>query len=153
MKARHRRLLFIASGVASVAIACAFVLNAFRANVMFFVRPGEIHARGLAAGERFRLGGLVERGSVVRDADGRTVRFVVVDERALIPVVFTGALPDLFREDAGVVADGALAANGVFHADEVLAKHGEAYKPPGAPVCGAGGANAIASACAAGAAR
>ncbi|KMZ11702.1 Cytochrome c-type biogeneis protein CcmE, heme chaperone [Candidatus Burkholderia humilis] len=152
MKARYRRLEFIACGVA---IACAFVLNAFRANVMFFVRPGEIASRGLSAGERFRLGGLAERGSVVREADGRTVRFIVVDERALIPVVYTGALPNLFREDAGVVADGALAANGVLHADEVLAKHGEEYKPLGAPTCHTRVtiARADVDACATGAAR
>lgn len=130
MKARHRRFAFIALGVASAALACAFVLNAFRANVMFFVSPSQIASHEETQTRRFRLGGLVERGSIVRDADGRTVRFTVTDERASVPVIFTGALPDLFREGSGVVAQGTLGADGRFHADEVLAKHDEKYTPP-----------------------
>ncbi|BAN28102.1 cytochrome c maturation protein CcmE [Caballeronia insecticola] len=130
MKARHRRFGLIALGVASAALACAFVLNAFRANVMFFVSPSQIAAHEETQTRRFRLGGLVERGSLVRDADGRTVRFIVTDERASIPVTYEGALPDLFREGSGVVAHGTLGADGRFHADEVLAKHDEKYTPP-----------------------
>jgi cytochrome c-type biogenesis protein CcmE len=130
MKARHRRLGFIALGVASAGLACAFVLNAFRANVMFFVSPSQIVSHEETRTQRFRLGGLVERGSLVRDGDGRTVRFIVTDERASVPVVYNGALPDLFREGSGVVAQGTLAADGRFHADEVLAKHDEKYTPP-----------------------
>lgn len=130
MKARHRRLLFIALGVASVALACTFVLNAFRANVMFFVSPSQIASLEETQTRRFRLGGLVERGSLVRDADGHTVRFIVSDARASIPVIYTGPLPDLFREGSGVVAQGMLGSDGRFHADEVLAKHDEKYTPP-----------------------
>ena len=130
MKARHRRFAFIALGLASAALACAFVLNAFRANVMFFLTPSQIASHGEAQSQRFRLGGLVKRGSVVRDADGCTVNFVVTDGRASIPVTYSGALPDLFREDSGVVAQGVLDGDGRFQADEVLAKHDEKYTPP-----------------------
>ncbi|MCG7401850.1 MULTISPECIES: cytochrome c maturation protein CcmE [Caballeronia] len=130
MKARHRRFAFIALGLASAALACAFVLNAFRANVMFFVSPSEIASHEETRTQRFRLGGLVERGSLLKHADSRTVSFVVTDGRASIPVVYTGALPDLFREGSGVVAQGTLGADGRFHADEVLAKHDEKYTPP-----------------------
>ncbi|SAL59828.1 Cytochrome c-type biogenesis protein CcmE [Caballeronia arvi] len=130
MKARHRRLGFIALGVASAGLACAFVLNAFRANVMFFVSPSQIASHEETRTQRFRLGGLVERGSLVRDADGCTVTFVVTDGRASTPVTYSGSLPDLFREGSGVVAQGALDGDGRFHADEVLAKHDEKYTPP-----------------------
>jgi cytochrome c-type biogenesis protein CcmE len=128
MKPRHRRFVFIALGIACVGLACAFVLNAFRANVMFFVSPGEIASHEETRTQRFRLGGLVQRGSLVRD--GASVRFVVTDARASVPVVYTGALPDLFREGSGVVAQGSLDADGRFHADEILAKHDEKYAPP-----------------------
>jgi cytochrome c-type biogenesis protein CcmE len=130
MKARHRRFAIIAAGVVSVALACAFVLNAFRANVMFFVSPGEIASLSKAGTQRFRLGGMVERGSLSHADDGRTVRFVVADRTASVTVVYAGALPDLFREGSGVVAQGSLGADGRFHADEVLAKHDEKYMPP-----------------------
>ncbi|SAK95947.1 Cytochrome c-type biogenesis protein CcmE [Caballeronia calidae] len=130
MKTRHRRFAFIALGIASAGLACAFVLNAFRANVMFFVSPSQIASHEETRTQRFRLGGLVERGSIARDADGRTVRFIVTDERASVPVTYAGALPDLFREGSGVVAQGRLGADGRFHADEVLAKHDEKYSPP-----------------------
>lgn len=130
MRARHRRFAFIALGIASVALACAFVLDAFRANVMFFVSPSQIATHEAARTQRFRLGGLVERGSLVRDRDGRAVRFVVTDARASVEVTYAGALPDLFREGSGVVAQGTLGADGRFHADEVLAKHDEKYTPP-----------------------
>jgi cytochrome c-type biogenesis protein CcmE len=134
MKARHRRLALIAGGLLSVALASTFVLDAFRSNVMFFVSPSEIAAHrasaSASASQRFRLGGMVERGSLARDADGRTVRFVVTDRVASIAVVYAGALPDLFREGSGIVAQGSLGADGSFHADEVLAKHDEKYTPP-----------------------
>jgi cytochrome c-type biogenesis protein CcmE len=130
MKARHRRFALLAGGLLSVALASAFVLDAFRSNVMFFVSPGEIAAHRASASQRFRLGGMVERGSLARDADGRTVRFVVTDRVASIAVVYAGALPDLFREGSGIVAQGSLGADGSFHADEVLAKHDEKYTPP-----------------------
>ncbi|SAK80672.1 Cytochrome c-type biogenesis protein CcmE [Caballeronia glebae] len=130
MKARHRRFAFIALGLGSAALACAFVLNAFRANVMFFVSPSQIASHEETRTQRFRLGGLVERGSLVRSADSRTVSFIVTDGRASIPVIYTGALPDLFREGSGVVTQGTLGADGRMRADEVLAKHDEKYTPP-----------------------
>ena len=130
MKVRHRRLVLIAGGLASAGLACALVLNAFRANVMFYVSPKQIVAHEIPVAHRFRLGGLVERNSLRRDADGLTVHFVVTDTAAEIPVIYRGALPDLFREGSGVVAQGVLGDDGQFHADEVLAKHDEKYTPP-----------------------
>jgi cytochrome c-type biogenesis protein CcmE len=130
MKARHRRALLIAAGVASVALVCAFVLNAFRANVMFFVGPSELLSDRGAHASRLRLGGMVVRGSLTRDANTNTVRFVVADQSASVPVIFSGPLPDLFREGSGVVAQGTLGPDGRFHADEVLARHDEKYSPP-----------------------
>lgn len=130
MKARHRRLLLIAGGTLSVGLACALVLNAFRSNVMFYVTPQQISLHEMPVAHRFRLGGLVERNSLRRDADGLTVHFVVTDTAAQTPVVYRGALPDLFREGSGVVAQGVLGDDGQFHADEVLAKHDEKYTPP-----------------------
>jgi cytochrome c-type biogenesis protein CcmE len=130
MSARHRRMSCVAGGVASAALACALVLDALRANVMFFVSPSQMLAAPDMRQQHVRLGGLVERGTLSRDADGRTVRFVVTDRAASIAVVYAGALPDLFREGSGVVAQGTLGADGRFHADEVLAKHDEKYRPP-----------------------
>jgi cytochrome c-type biogenesis protein CcmE len=138
MKPRTRRALSIAGGLAALALACAFVLNAFRANVMFFVSPAQLAARtrGTAhdTARAFRLGGMVERGSLHRDADGLTVHFIVTDNVKTIGVIYRGLLPDLFREGSGVVAQGTLGADGQFHASQVLAKHDEKYTPPGIDV-------------------
>ena len=130
MKARHRRLALLAAGIGSVGLACALVLNALRANMMFFVTPSQVASHEAPLAHRFRLGGLVERHSLKRDADGLTVHFVVTDTASAVAVVYRGALPDLFREGSGVVAQGVLGADGQFHADEVLAKHDEKYTPP-----------------------
>lgn len=130
MKPRHKRFAFILVGLAAVAIAAGLILNAFRSNLVFFFSPTQVAAEEAPVGQSFRLGGLVEEGSVERGADGLTVRFVVTDTAERIPVVFTGILPDLFREGQGVVAQGRLGPNGVFRADEVLAKHDETYMPP-----------------------
>jgi cytochrome c-type biogenesis protein CcmE len=130
MKVRHRRVGLIVAGLATLGLVCALVLNAFRANVMFFVSPSEIAARDVGTAHRLRLGGLVERGSLTRTDGGLTVRFVVTDMATEIPVIYHGILPDLFREGSGVVTQGVLGADGVFHADEVLAKHDEKYMPP-----------------------
>jgi cytochrome c-type biogenesis protein CcmE len=130
MKPRHKRLALIAGGVASVALAAALVLNAFRSNLVFFFTPSQI-AAGEAPGDRaFRIGGMVVAGSLKRQADGLTVHFTVTDTAKNVPVVYKGILPDLFREGKGVVAQGRLSADGVFRADEVLAKHDENYMPP-----------------------
>jgi cytochrome c-type biogenesis protein CcmE len=132
MKPRSRRLGWMVGAVAAAGLTCALVLNAFRANVTFFVTPTQIAERQMPASHRFRLGGLVERGSLTRAPDGLTVRFVVTDTAREIAVIYHGVLPDLFREGSGVVAQGTLGGDGQFHADEVLAKHDEKYMPPDA---------------------
>ena len=130
MKPRHKRLAMIAGGVAALAVAAALVLSAFRQNLVFFFTPSQIAANEAPQGRAFRVGGLVESGSVRRQPDGVTVRFVITDTARSIPVVYRGILPDLFREGKGVVTQGKLAADGVFYASEVLAKHDENYMPP-----------------------
>lgn len=130
MKPRHKRMAFLALGLAGLAIATALVLNAFRGNMVFFYSPSEALASETLADRKFRLGGMVEDGSLVRESDGLTVHFVVTDFAKSVPVVYTGILPDLFREGQGVVTQGKLSADGVFLADEVLAKHDETYMPP-----------------------
>ena len=130
MKPRSRRLVLIAGGLAALAVAAALVLNAFRSNLVFFFSPSQI-AAGEAPKERaFRVGGMVEAGSLKRQADGLTVQFVVTDTAKSVPVVYKGILPDLFREGKGVVAEGRLGTDGVFRAEQVLAKHDENYMPP-----------------------
>ena len=130
MKPRHRRLALVVAGLAALGIAAALVLNAFRSNLVFFFSPSQIAAGEAPKDRAFRIGGLVQAGSVNRQSDGLTVRFVVTDTAQTIPVVYNGILPDLFREGKGVVAQGRLDADGVFRADEVLAKHDENYMPP-----------------------
>ena len=132
MKPRTRRALWIVGGLAALGVATALVLNAFRSNLVFFFTPTQIVANEAPHGRSFRIGGLVEAGSVVRDKDALTVHFRVTDTSKTIPVVYTGILPDLFKEGKGVVAQGSLGADGVFKAREVLAKHDENYMPPDA---------------------
>src|SRR5919108_3368441 len=128
MKPRHKRLAAIALGVVALGIATALVLMAFEKNLVFFFTPSQVAANEAPQGRTFRIGGMVEKGSVKRD--GVEVRFVVTDTAKSIPVVYRGTLPDLFREGKGVVAQGMLGADGVFQASEVLAKHDENYMPP-----------------------
>ena len=130
MKPRHKRFAFIVAGLATLGIAAALILNAFRSNVVFFFSPSQVYAHEAPQGRYFRLGGLVEGGSVKRQSDGLTVEFKVTDTAKSIPVVYQGILPDLFREGKGVVTQGKLGPDGVFHATEVLAKHDENYMPP-----------------------
>lgn len=130
MKPRARRGLAIVCGVAALGIACALVLNAFRSNLVFFFSPSQIAANEAPRGHDFRLGGLVEKGSLTRSSDSLTVHFVVTDLARQVPVSYTGLLPDLFTEGKGVVAQGRIGADGVFHASQVLAKHDENYMPP-----------------------
>ena len=130
MKARHRRLAWIGAGVAVLAVAVGLVLNAFQSNLVFFFTPTQVAANEAPRDRSFRIGGLVEAGSVVRDKDALTVRFRVTDTAKTIPVTYTGILPDLFREGKGVVAQGRIGTDGVFKASEVLAKHDENYMPP-----------------------
>ena len=123
-------MAFIAAGLAVLAVAAALVLNAFQSNLVFFFSPSQVVAREAPLERAFRVGGMVEKGSVKRQGDGLTVSFNVTDTAKTIPVVFTGILPDLFKEGKGVVAQGKLAPDGVFHATDVLAKHDENYMPP-----------------------
>ena len=130
MKPRHKKLALIAVIVAALGVAVVLVLNAFNSNLVFFFSPTQV-ANGEAPTSRaFRIGGLVEDKSLKREADGLTVRFNVTDTAKTIPVVYTGILPDLFKEGKGVVAQGKLGPDGAFHATEVLAKHDENYMPP-----------------------
>lgn len=129
MKARHKRLAIIVSAVAGLTVAALFVLNAFRSNIVFFYSPTEALAGKAPADRIFRLGGLVEKGSLRKSPDGLKADFVVTDTNRRIEVHYEGLLPDLFREGQGVVAQGRL-EGGRFVAREVLAKHDETYMPP-----------------------
>ena len=132
MKARNKRLLYATGGLACVAIAAGLVLTAFQKNLVFFFTPTQVNANEAPVGKTFRIGGLVEQGSIRREPDGMGVHFVVTDTAMSIPVYYRGTLPDLFREGKGVVTQGKLDASGQFRADEVLAKHDENYMPPDA---------------------
>jgi len=128
MKSRHKRLALIVGGLAALGVASALILSAFQENLVFFFSPSDVVAHKAPRDRSFRVGGLVEEGSVKRD--GVLVSFKVTDTAQTIPVVYQGILPDLFREGKGVVAQGKLGADGVFRASEVLAKHDENYMPP-----------------------
>jgi len=130
MKPRHKRGLMIVGGLAALGIAAALVLSAFQQNLVFFFTPSQIAANEAPQGRMFRVGGMVEPGSVKRQADGISVQFIVTDTAKGIPVVYRGQLPDLFREGKGVVTQGRLGPDGIFQASEVLAKHDENYMPP-----------------------
>jgi len=130
MKPRHRRAALIVAGVAVLGIATALILSAFRQNLVFFYTPSDIAANKVPANQTFRVGGLVETGSLKRE--GIRVTFRVTDTAQTIPVAYDGILPDLFREGKGVVAEGRMEPGGVFKASQVLAKHNENYMPPDA---------------------
>jgi cytochrome c-type biogenesis protein CcmE len=130
MKPRHRRFMWIGAGVLVLAAAVGLVLNAFQSNLVFFFSPTDVVENRAPQGRAFRIGGLVEEKSLTRASDGLTVRFNVTDTAKTIPVVYTGILPDLFKEGKGVVAQGKIGPDGVFRATEVLAKHDENYMPP-----------------------
>lgn len=129
MTRKRKRLLVVLLGLGLLGVASALVLFAFNDNLVFFMSPSDLAAKGAPETRRLRLGGLVENGSVARQADGRTVDFRVTDGSKDVAVVFSGVLPDLFREGQGVVVEGALGNNGIFKADTVLAKHDERYMP------------------------
>ncbi|MCU0933768.1 MAG: cytochrome c maturation protein CcmE [Thiobacillaceae bacterium] len=130
MKSRHKKLLVIVLGVVGLGIAAALILNAFQSNLVFFFSPSDVAAGKAPADRAFRIGGLVEDGSVKREGDGLTTRFIVTDTAKTIPVIYTGILPDLFKEGKGVVAEGRMGEDGLFNASQVLAKHDENYMPP-----------------------
>lgn len=129
MTHRQKRLLLLAVSLLALAGASALVLAAFKKNMVFFYSPAQVAAGEAPQHRSFRLGGMVQKGSVQREGDGLSVRFIVTDFARTIPVRYKGILPDLFREGKGVVAQGRL-ENGQFVADEVLAKHDENYMPP-----------------------
>ncbi len=130
MKPRHKKLAMIVAGVTALGVASVLVLNAFQSNLVFFFSPTQVVAKEAPIGKSFRIGGLVTEGSVQRDNSGTKIHFSVTDTSHTIPVVYTGILPDLFKEGKGVVAQGKMSYSGVFLADEVLAKHDENYMPP-----------------------
>ena len=130
MKRRHKRIAFIIVGLAGLGIAAFLAAQAFRSNLVFFYSPSEVVAKAAPVNKTFRVGGLVENGTLQRDNDGLTVRFTVTDTAKCIPVVYKGILPDLFKEGKGCVAQGHVGADGIFYADQVLAKHDENYMPP-----------------------
>lgn len=126
---QKKRLGLIAGGLIICGAAVALVFNAFEENLVFFFSPSQVAAHEAPEGRAFRIGGFVQEGSVQRQKDGVTVRFDVTDTAHTVPVTYKGSLPDLFKEGKGVVAQGKL-QNGVFVADQVLAKHDENYMPP-----------------------
>ncbi len=130
MTPRTKRALIIVGGLATLGIATTLVLNAFQSNMVFFFSPSQVAAHEAPRERSFRIGGMVEQGSVQRDEKSLTVKFVVTDFAQKVPVTYTGLLPDLFREGKGVVAQGKLGPDGVFRAEQVLAKHDENYMPP-----------------------
>ena len=130
MKPRSKRLMLVAGAVGLLVGAVALVLSAFQQNLVFFHTPTEVAEGKAPNGRPFRIGGLVEAGSVRRAADGLTVQFAITDTAKAIPVSYKGSLPDLFSEGKGAVVQGTLAADGHFQASEVLAKHDENYMPP-----------------------
>jgi cytochrome c-type biogenesis protein CcmE len=129
VKRKHRRLYFTLVGMAALGVAVALVLAAFRENIVFFFSPTEVIEKGVKPEQRVRLGGLVEEGSVKRAVGTTRVEFRITDMVNAVPVAYSGLLPDLFREGQGVVAEGRF-RDGIFQADEVLAKHDENYMPP-----------------------
>jgi len=130
LKPRTKRAVAIVGGLAALGVAAALVLNAFQSNLVFFFTPTQVAKNEVPQDRTFRMGGLVEPGSVVRQKDALTVNFKITDGAQSIPVVYTGILPDLFKEGKGVVAQGKVHGDGVFKASEVLAKHDENYMPP-----------------------
>lgn len=128
MKRKTQRLYFIALGGLALATGIALILTAFEDSIVFFYSPTEITQQTLKPGQRIRIGGLVETGSVVKNGD--TVAFTVTDTAATLAVSYRGILPDLFREGQGIVAEGQMTTAGIFEASDVLAKHDENYMPP-----------------------
>lgn len=130
MMPRYRRLAAVVLVVAGVAVAAALALKAFNKNILYYYTPSQVAAGQARPGQMFRMGGLVANGSVQREPGSMTVRFTLTDMQHSVPIVYTGILPDLFREGQGIVVHGAMSADGKFTADDVLAKHDEKYMPP-----------------------
>ena len=129
MKPKNQRLVLVSAALVAVLLAVLLAMWGLRNQASFFFTPADIAAGKASEGQAARLGGMVEKGSVRRDPDGITIRFVVTDGKAQTPVVYRGIVPDLFREGSGAVAEGRMRA-GTFVADTILAKHDESYMPP-----------------------
>lgn len=130
MKAKHQRLLLGVAALVAVMGASALALSALKDEAAFFYAPADVAGQAPPVGRAVRLGGMVEAGSIERQADGVSIAFVVTDGKARVPVSFSGIVPDLFKEDSGVVAEGEFRADGSFAANNLLAKHDERYMPP-----------------------
>jgi cytochrome c-type biogenesis protein CcmE len=130
LKTRHKRIALILGGLVVLGLVVALVLNAFQSNLVFFFSPTQVAAGEAPKGQAFRIGGMVKMGSIQREPDGVTMRFVITDTEQDMAVAYKGILPDLFKEGKGAVAEGKLAADGLFVAGTVLAKHDENYMPP-----------------------
>ena len=130
MTPRQKRFSLIGLGLVALGIAAALVLNAFQSNLVFFFTPTQVANGEVPKGQSFRIGGMVEAGTLQRENDGLTVHFVMSDTVKRVPVTYKGILPDLFKEGKGAVAQGKLSPEGTFVASEVLAKHDENYMPP-----------------------
>jgi cytochrome c-type biogenesis protein CcmE len=130
MKRRHKRIVFIVVSLAAIGLATALVLASLKSNLVFFFSPTDVAAKQAPQGRNFRIGGLVETGSLTREGDGLTMHFTITDTANRIPVVYKGSTPDLFKEGRGCVAQGHMGLDGVFYADQIMAKHDENYMPP-----------------------
>lgn len=130
VKPKHQRLALGLAAVAAIMGASGLALSALQDQAAFFYAPGDVAGKPLPLGKHVRLGGMVEKGSLKREADGVSIRFIVTDGKAKVPVAFRGVTPDLFTEGSGVVAEGQFKADGSFVADNILAKHDERYMPP-----------------------
>ncbi len=130
MKAKHQRMTLAVLAVAAIAGSSGLALSALKDQAAFFYAPGDVAKQGLPLGRAVRLGGMVEGGSIKKQPDGVTIRFIVTDGKATVPVTFIGITPDLFKEKSGVVAEGKFQPDGSFVADNLLAKHDERYMPP-----------------------
>ena len=130
MTRKRRRMIAVIAGLGMLGLATGLVLSAFSDNLVFFYSPTDLKTKPVPEGRRLRIGGLVEQASLKREPDGKTVEFSVTDGNNAVPVTYTGALPDLFREGQGVVVEGKLDRSGMVRADTVLAKHDERYMPP-----------------------
>ncbi|RYD49963.1 MAG: cytochrome c maturation protein CcmE [Sphingomonadales bacterium] len=130
MKPKHQRLVLAALALVAVVGAAVLALSALKDQAAFFYAPGDVAGKPVPTGKHVRLGGMVQKGSIKRGADGVSIRFIVGDGLATVPVAFRGVTPDLFKEESGVVAEGQFQPDGSFVADNLLAKHDERYMPP-----------------------
>lgn len=130
MKPKHQRLTLGIVALVAIIGAGLLAMSALKDQAAYFYSPADVKHAAIPAGQAIRLGGMVANGSIQRDPDGVTIRFVVADGADTVPVRFTGIVPDLFKENSGVVAEGRFAADGTFVADNILAKHDERYMPP-----------------------